>query len=161
MSPLPVLVLVRTNVRNALAQGGLSQELADVLIDYVDVKVSTEKAVAAWPEPTASAAIEAVCTAITSQRVVARTTNDVLNAGDAVSADVEPGRHTVIDHVLRAEQDESRFNDLARVLGIPRDDIAAAVDVLAEGRLRSVPGIGAAIEKSFPLGRRRSGVPMA
>lgn len=40
------LVLVRSNVRDALARGGLKEELADVLIDYVDLKVSTEKAVA-------------------------------------------------------------------------------------------------------------------
>ncbi len=31
-----------------------------------------------------------------------------------------------------------RGNDLARVLGIPRDNIAAAVDVLADGRLRKI-----------------------
>lgn len=40
------LVLVRGHVRDALARGGLNEELADVLIDYVDMKVSTEKAVA-------------------------------------------------------------------------------------------------------------------
>jgi hypothetical protein len=40
------LVLVRGHVREALARGGLNEELADVLIDYVDMKVSTEKAVA-------------------------------------------------------------------------------------------------------------------
>jgi hypothetical protein len=40
------LVLVRSRVREALTRGGLNEELADVLIDYVDVKVSTEKAVA-------------------------------------------------------------------------------------------------------------------
>ena len=31
-----------------------------------------------------------------------------------------------------------RGNDLARVLGIPRDDIAAAVDVVAQGHLRKI-----------------------
>ena len=41
-----VLVLVRSRVRNALAQGGLNEQLADALIDYVDLKVTTEKAVA-------------------------------------------------------------------------------------------------------------------
>lgn len=41
-----VLVLVRTRVRDALAQGGLNEQLADALIDYVDLKVTTEKAVA-------------------------------------------------------------------------------------------------------------------
>ena len=40
------LVLVRGRVRDVLARGGLNEELADVLIDYVDLKVSTEKAVA-------------------------------------------------------------------------------------------------------------------
>lgn len=40
------LVLVRSHVRDALARGGLNEELADVLIDYVDLKVTTEKAVA-------------------------------------------------------------------------------------------------------------------
>jgi hypothetical protein len=40
------LVTVRSRVREALAQGGLSEQLADILIEYVDVKVTAEKAVA-------------------------------------------------------------------------------------------------------------------
>lgn len=39
------LMVVRSHVRDALTQGGLRDDLADVLIDYVDVKLSTEKAV--------------------------------------------------------------------------------------------------------------------
>lgn len=41
-----LLVLVRSRVRDALAQGGLNEQLADALMDYVDLKVTTEKAVA-------------------------------------------------------------------------------------------------------------------
>jgi hypothetical protein len=41
-----MLTLVRNQVVHVLGHGGLSQEMADALVTYVDVKVTTEKAVA-------------------------------------------------------------------------------------------------------------------